>query len=182
MEPFGEIDTFIASNANNPFRFPGQYEDDLTGLYYNHQRYYIPSLGRYNRPESLNILNYKLSESKYKYVRNSCNMCIDAGGDEIGCLTGGIIIITTTGLIGGYLHYIVPRCLNECRAEYEVECAYHCLHEENLCGEDYQNCYNECTRRFTAYICIRYCTLGTQIVIDPYTGTAETVGGKAGGG
>jgi len=53
MEPFGEIDTFIASNVNNPFRFPGQYEDDLTGLYYNHHRYYIPGLGRYNRVDPL---------------------------------------------------------------------------------------------------------------------------------
>jgi len=53
MEPFGEIDTFIASNANNPFRFPGQYEDELTGLYYNRYRYYIPVLGRYNSKDPL---------------------------------------------------------------------------------------------------------------------------------
>ncbi len=49
MEPFGEINQTLTSTIDNPFRFPGQYEDDLTGLYYNHHRYYMPGLGRYNR-------------------------------------------------------------------------------------------------------------------------------------
>ncbi len=31
----------------NPWRFPGQYEDAETGLYYNRFRYYDPELGRY---------------------------------------------------------------------------------------------------------------------------------------
>jgi len=81
MEPFGEIDTFIASNANNPFRFPGQYEDDLTGLYYNHHRYYIPGLGRYNRVDPkeynkycsnyiYNILGFYDSYGGYNYTNN----------------------------------------------------------------------------------------------------------------
>ncbi|MEU5308144.1 RHS repeat-associated core domain-containing protein [Streptomyces sp. NPDC021562] len=30
-----------------PFRFPGQYHDDETGLHYNYHRYYDPALGRY---------------------------------------------------------------------------------------------------------------------------------------
>ncbi|HGE70264.1 TPA: hypothetical protein ENX78_05470, partial [Candidatus Poribacteria bacterium] len=78
MEPFGEIDTFIASNANNPFRFPGQYEDDLTGLYYNHHRYYIPGLSRYNKNDPL--LYY--TSNKYKYSRNNPINMFDIHGLE----------------------------------------------------------------------------------------------------
>jgi len=43
--PFGEIESLSATVENN-FRFPGQYEDELTGLHYNHHRYYIAQLGR----------------------------------------------------------------------------------------------------------------------------------------
>jgi RHS repeat-associated protein len=46
-EPFGKV----ASNANNSVeifsRFPGQYLDNETGLYYNYFRDYDPSIGRY---------------------------------------------------------------------------------------------------------------------------------------
>ena len=88
MEPFGEIDTFIASNANNPFRFPGQYEDDLTGLYYNHHRYYIPGLGRYNRVDP--IYNIKVqslcrpsgSINPYYYSKNNGIISFDPNGSR----------------------------------------------------------------------------------------------------
>jgi len=36
-----------ADRTVNPWRFPGQYEDAETGLYYNRFRYYDPVLGRY---------------------------------------------------------------------------------------------------------------------------------------
>jgi len=71
MEPFGEINTFIASNANNPFRFPGQYEDDLTGLYYNHHRYYMPGLGRYNRVDLISKEFYDPEKSKFIFYYKS---------------------------------------------------------------------------------------------------------------
>ena len=77
MEPFGEIDTFIASNANNPFRFPGQYEDDLTGLYYNHHRYYMPGLGRYNRVDPL---QKRIDLEYYRYATNNPIIYMDWTG------------------------------------------------------------------------------------------------------
>jgi len=52
-EPFGTIFRTTTERVSNPFRFPGQYEDDLTGMYYNINRYYLPSLGRYNRVDPL---------------------------------------------------------------------------------------------------------------------------------
>jgi RHS repeat-associated protein len=42
------IDKTVKGNAVDcPFRFPGQYEDEETGLYYNRFRYYDPESGEY---------------------------------------------------------------------------------------------------------------------------------------
>jgi RHS repeat-associated protein len=38
-----------------PLRFPGQYHDAETGLYYNYERYYDPDTGRYNTPDPLGL-------------------------------------------------------------------------------------------------------------------------------
>ncbi len=35
------------TQVSNPLRFPGQYQDDETGLHYNWHRYYDNSIGRY---------------------------------------------------------------------------------------------------------------------------------------
>jgi RHS repeat-associated protein len=43
---FGEADVQVETVTNN-LRFPGQYEDAETGLYYNLKRYYDPQIGRY---------------------------------------------------------------------------------------------------------------------------------------
>jgi RHS repeat-associated protein len=37
----------VGEKAACPFRWPGQYEDDETGLYYNRFRYYDPQAGEY---------------------------------------------------------------------------------------------------------------------------------------
>ena len=44
---FGKAEVDPSSTINNPLRFPGQYEDDETGLHYNWHRYYDPRTGRY---------------------------------------------------------------------------------------------------------------------------------------
>ena len=83
-EPFGEIDRYLVNRIPNNFRFPGQYEDELTGLYYNHYRYYIPKLGRYNRIEPLKsqeCLEYIcISCSLYSYTNNNSLKYIDPEG------------------------------------------------------------------------------------------------------
>ncbi|MGI5427499.1 RHS repeat-associated core domain-containing protein [Streptomyces sp. CA-179760] len=43
------------STAYTPLRFPGQYHDTETGLHYNQQRYYDPSVGRYISPDPLGL-------------------------------------------------------------------------------------------------------------------------------
>ncbi|GGQ01984.1 RHS repeat-associated core domain-containing protein [Streptomyces roseolilacinus] len=41
--------------AYTPLRFPGQYDDPETGLYYNCFRYYDPTIGRYLSPDPLGL-------------------------------------------------------------------------------------------------------------------------------
>jgi RHS repeat-associated protein len=48
--PFGKADVTISTVENN-LRFAGQYFDGETGLHYNWNRYYDPSLGRYLRAD-----------------------------------------------------------------------------------------------------------------------------------
>ena len=39
-----------------PIRFPGQYADPETGFYYNLNRYYDPSTGRYTTPDPVGLV------------------------------------------------------------------------------------------------------------------------------
>ena len=77
-----------------PFRFPGQYADpelddlnDGWDMIYNWNRYYIPSIGRYNRADPLTSF-FKLSpaliqknlKSSYLYASNNPMIFIDESG------------------------------------------------------------------------------------------------------
>jgi RHS repeat-associated protein len=52
--PFGEAVISVAT-VENPFRFPGQYYDQETGLHYNYFRYYDPITGRYITPDPIGL-------------------------------------------------------------------------------------------------------------------------------
>jgi RHS repeat-associated protein len=52
--PFGEAVPSIQT-VDNPFRFPGQYYDQETGLHYNYFRYYNPQTGRYITPDPIGL-------------------------------------------------------------------------------------------------------------------------------
>jgi len=67
-EPFGKINEFATQTITNNFRFPGQYEDAMTGMYYNHHRYYMPELGRYNRIDPLGW-NIFYNKNKLYYIK-----------------------------------------------------------------------------------------------------------------
>ena len=149
-EPFGSIFRTTTERVSNPFRFPGQYEDDLTGLYYNHHRYYMPELGRYNKFDPANeiiILYYSFSlmssnnsncrlsfffnsilsnykSNPYIYSNNRPAIIIDPNG--MTCYSGGIG--GATGIIGGSaLSWGVTCCDAEC--------------DEVNCCRQYQSCW-----------------------------------------
>jgi RHS repeat-associated protein len=52
--PFGEAVPSVET-VENPFRFPGQYYDQETGLHYNYFRYYNPQTGRYITPDPIGL-------------------------------------------------------------------------------------------------------------------------------
>ncbi len=64
---FGEV-TVIVNDVMNNFRFPGQYWDDETGLYYNFHRYYSAEIGRYFREDTI---GFDGGINLFVYVQNN---------------------------------------------------------------------------------------------------------------
>jgi RHS repeat-associated protein len=56
-----------SGGASTPLRFPGQYEDQETGLHYNNQRYYDPLTGSYLSPDPLGL---EAGPNHHAYVAN----------------------------------------------------------------------------------------------------------------
>jgi len=60
--PFGKLYSELTVTPTNEIRFPGQYHDRNTGLYYNWHRYYEPSLGRYYQADpSISFLEIEIN-------------------------------------------------------------------------------------------------------------------------
>jgi len=79
--PFGEAVASIQT-VENPFRFPGQYYDQETGLHYNYFRYYNPQTGRYITPDPIGLFG---GVNLYTFVANNPLYYVDPYGlDLIG--------------------------------------------------------------------------------------------------
>jgi RHS repeat-associated protein len=74
---WGELRELKGAKDICPFRWPGQYEDSETGLYYNRFRYYDPAAGQYVSQDPIRLGAGKLS--LYTYV-NDTNKFVDVLG------------------------------------------------------------------------------------------------------
>jgi RHS repeat-associated protein len=74
--PFGKAEIQVET-IENPFRFPGQYYDQETGLHYNYYRYYDPKTGRYLTPDPIGLRG---GINLFLYVQNNPVAASDALG------------------------------------------------------------------------------------------------------
>lgn len=81
-----------------PLRFPGQYADKETGLYYNYFRDYDPSLGRYKESDPIGVFG---GLNTYTYVRGDPLGRFDPSGLMSACQINWLN--QTYGALGGFL-------------------------------------------------------------------------------
>jgi len=74
--PFGTIYDEVVSSEND-IRFPGQWRDTVSGLYYNWHRYYDPELGRYRQPDPIRMAG---GSNLYAYAGCSPTKNVDLTG------------------------------------------------------------------------------------------------------
>ena len=75
----------LTNGVEMNLRFPGQYYDIQSGLYYNHNRYYNPELGRYMEPDPIGLEG---GLNPYSYVSNNPVNNVDLTGLMYGMSDG----------------------------------------------------------------------------------------------
>ena len=78
---YGELRALEGARQACPFRWPGQYEDLETGLYYNRFRYYDAEAGQYTSQDPIRLAADELN--LYSYVDDP-NFGIDPNGLSFG--------------------------------------------------------------------------------------------------
>ena len=83
-------------------RFPGQYYDQQSGLYYNHNRYYNPELGRYMEPDPIGLEG---GLNPYAYAGSNPVNNVDPSGLDATTAFGGILYQSWQGITGNGWDY-----------------------------------------------------------------------------
>ena len=76
LDIWGKVRDMEGRPSDCPFRWPGQYEDEETGLYYNRFRYFDPEIGQYVSQDPIRVLG---DLGLYQYVSDP-NTLIDFFG------------------------------------------------------------------------------------------------------
>ncbi len=97
LDLYGVARTDVAQVAC-PWRWPGQYEDPETGLYYNRFRYYDPEAGQYISPDPLELDG---GPTLYAYVDDPL-----AYFDYFGLIDGGSYYGVRSSSVGGEVNHV----------------------------------------------------------------------------
>lgn len=91
---WGDLRNLEGERQTCPFRWPGQYEDEETGLYYNRFRYYDPDGGQYVSQDPIGLLG---GQELYSYVKNPSTW-IDVFGLSPSCRVTGKSVASASDL------------------------------------------------------------------------------------
>lgn len=107
IDTYGELHTLRGDRAACPFRWPGQYEDGETGLYYNRFRYYDREAGEYVSQDPIGLAG---GMAAYGYPRdpltwvdpNGLAKCGDAarGAKPVTGLLSDVTVISRGKVVG----------------------------------------------------------------------------------
>ena len=120
--PYGGLHSYTGTTEID-LRFPGQIMQAESGLYYNWNRQYDPTTGRYTQADPLGLVD---GSSRYAYVGNDPLQQIDPKGLQ-GCFGGFCQSGGTYGTTGMYSIDGRTLCFDCAVKHYELQ---------DMCGAD----------------------------------------------